>query len=238
MRSILFRIEYCLLLGCVVFILGSNISSAMELETGEATDITSNSATLHGTVISGRAPNLWFQYGTGSGSYTNSEVVHDWFPGKKEVSARISELSAVTTYYYRIAGHDTLPGTPLPMVYGNEKFFTTLEATPTPMVTPTPVCEAESIEASPKTLKLQREESGDVTVTVTGSEGCPVVGETVTAKIKSGKRRISVTPLSQNADAGGVALFTIAATKKTGNAKMKFKTASGLRTTVTVKVGR
>lgn len=60
----------------------------------------------------------------------------------------------------------------------------------------------------------------------------------MTAKIKSGKRCVSVTPLGQNTDAGGQAIFTITATKETGNAKVKFKIAGGLKTTVTVKVRR
>ncbi|BBO19221.1 conserved hypothetical protein [Candidatus Brocadia pituitae] len=64
------------------------------------------------------------------------------------------------------------------------------------------------------------------------------MSETVTAKIKSGKRRISVTPLSQNTDASGEAIFTIKAMKETGNAKVKFEAASGLKTAVTVKVKR
>ena len=179
---------------------------------------------------------MFFEYGTTSGSYSNSvgAVRED---SSEKVSARISGLSAATTYYDRIV----VVTKPVPTIstgytYGNEESFTTLSATPT--VTPTPVCEAESIEASPKTLKLSREESGNVTVTVTGSEGCPVVGETVAAKIKSGKKRISVLPQSADTDVNGQVIFTITTTKKTGNAKVKFEVASGLKTTVTVKVRR
>ena len=207
------------------------VTPAPWLITEDATNITSSSATLNATVpiVVGY---IYFEYGTASGSYTSSvDAVREDTSDK--VSANISGLSPSTTYYDRVVVFEKPPGG---YTYGDEKSFTTLAATPTG--TPTPVCEAEAIEAFPKTLKLRKEESGVVTVTVAGSEGCPVVGETVTAKIKSGKKRISVTPLSQNTDASGEAIFTIAATKKAGNARVKFETASGLKTTVTVRVRR
>ncbi|BBO18678.1 conserved hypothetical protein [Candidatus Brocadia pituitae] len=96
-------------------------------------------------------------------------------------------------------------------------------------------CQADSIEASPKTLKLKIKESGTATLTVLCSDGSPVICETVMATIKSGKKRISVTPLSQDTDVNGEAIFTITATTKTGKAKVEFE-ATGLKTTVTVKV--
>ncbi len=105
-----------------------------------------------------------------------------------------------------------------------------------PLITPTPTpCEVADIEASPKMLKLKRKETDDVTVTVTGKEGCLVVGETVTAMITSGKKRVSVTPLSQDTNINGEAIFTITATKKAGNATVRFE-AAGLKTTLKVKV--
>ncbi|MEP9410109.1 MAG: hypothetical protein HRF42_01665 [Candidatus Brocadia sp.] len=252
MRNISFSIAYCFLIVYGIFGLCSWLTFAEEIPlvtgtplttptppgviTGEATDVTSSSATLNGTtylLISTK----FFEYSTISGAYDSAiyDVRGTITDTKEEVSASISGLSAATTYYYRLVVYEKPPGG---YTYGNEVSFITLGATPIPTVTPTPVCEAESIEASPKTLKLKREESSNVTVTVTGSEGCPVVTEMVTAKIKSGKRRISVTPLSQNTDAGGEAIFTIKATKKTGNAKVKFEVASGLKTAVTVKVRR
>ncbi len=202
--------------------------------TDDATNVTSSSATLHGRILKYVTIGAkWFEYGTVSGAL--DRTVATYGSGESEtydmVSADISGLSPVTTYYYRIVGQYKHHNT-----YGDEKFFITLSATPA--VTPSPLCEAESIEASPKMLKLRREESGVVTVTVAGSEGCPVAGETVTAKIKSGKKRISVTPLSQSTDANGNAIFKIMATKKTGNARVKFETAGGLKATVTVKVRR
>lgn len=121
------------------------------------------------------------------------------------------------------ADFELIPGTP----------------TPTPLASPipTPLCPAEVIEASPKTMLLNRRESDEETITVLCMDGSPVAGETITWKIKSGKRRITITPVSAVTDAAGEARFTITATEKAGEAKIKFedKTA-GLKTTVTVKV--
>ncbi|MCC7210684.1 MAG: hypothetical protein E3K40_03120 [Candidatus Brocadia sp.] len=205
------------------------------LITDDATEITSHAATLNGTVAS-EDPNylvhcLGFEYGTSSGLYTHSpcEGVGLMVSGKR--SAIISGLTPVTTYYYRMYTVEKVGS-----AYGDEKSFTTLTATPT--VTPAPVCDAASIEASPKTMKLKGGENGNVTVAVICADGSPGIGEPMTAKIKSGKRCVSVTPLGQNTDAGSQAIFTITATKETGNAKVKFKIAGGLKTTVTVKVRR
>jgi hypothetical protein len=110
--------------------------------------------------------------------------------------------------------------------------------TPTaiPTVTPTPVvCNAELITVFPRKLKLKREESDDVLVTLTGEGDCLVEGETIKAKITNGKKRISVSPTSVITNADGQAEFTITALEKTGNAKVKFKGAD-VKTIVEVKV--
>lgn len=152
-----------------------------------------------------------------------------------KVSANISGLTPATTYYDRVVIEEKgVPPDSPHFTYGNEKSFTTLAVAPT--VTPTPECEIESVEASPKVLKLHKEESGNITVAVTCTDGSTVVGEMVTAKINSGKKRISISPQNANTNASGEAIFTITATKKTGNAKVKFEVANGLKTTVTVKV--
>lgn len=205
------------------------------LITEDATEITSHSATLNGTVAS-EDPNyrvhcLGFEYGTSSGLYTHSPCEGNGLMVSGKRNAITSGLSPATMYYYRMYTMEKLGS-----AYGDEKSFTTLNATPT--VTPTPFCDAVSIEASPKTLKLKRGESGNVTVTVICADGSPGIGKLMTAKIRTGKRCISVTPLGQNTDASGQAIFTITATKETGNAKAKFKIAGDLKTTVTVKVRR
>lgn len=203
--------------------------------TREATDITSNSATLNAIVPFGMtAVSIYFEYGTTSGAYTDSvDAERDGM--SDNVSAQITGLLAATTYYDRIVAV-TKPVPPFNngYTYGNEESFTTSPATPT--VTPTPICKAESIDASLKTLKLKREESGNVTITVTCTDGSPSVSELVEAKIKSGKRCISISPQSAETNVDGLAIFTITATKKNGNAKVKFEAADGLKTTVAVKV--
>ena len=89
---------------------------------------------------------------------------------------------------------------------------------------------------SPGKLVLKRSSSKSVTVTVTGEDGCPVEGETVTAKIdKAGQRRIVISPASGVTDTDGQVTFTITAGKKTGNARVTFQ-AGSVRKIITVKV--
>ena len=99
--------------------------------TGEATDVTSSSATLNGAVYIILISTKWFEYGTISGEYDSA--VYDVRgtitnnASKEEISASISGLSATTTYYYRLVVYEKPPGG---YTYGNEKSFTTLGATP------------------------------------------------------------------------------------------------------------
>lgn len=93
-----------------------------------------------------------------------------------------------------------------------------------------------SMTATPDKLSLNREEGGEVTITVTGEYDLPVEGEEVKVKVNAkGKRRISVSPSSGITDSNGQATFTITANTKKGNAKVKFK-ASCLKKSVKVKV--
>ncbi|MCF6155828.1 MAG: hypothetical protein E3K36_11385 [Candidatus Brocadia sp.] len=201
-----------------------------KVTTGESSLSEGNSVILEGIVNAhGLLTTAWFDYGTSSGSYNNkssTQIVTGTTDTK--VSINIGKLLEETIYYYRIAAQDSA-GTS----YGDEKYFGLIPLTPT--VTPTPGCKAEEITASPHVLRLKKEKSDDVTVTVTCSDSTPVVGETVTAKVKSGKKRVSVTPPSQDTDTNGKAIFTITATQKTGKAKVEFKSA-GLKTTVAIKV--
>lgn len=59
-------------------------------------------------------------------------------------------------------------------------------------------------------------------------EDYPFAGETVTTKALPGKKRISVIALSQDTDTNGKTLFVIIATKRTGNVKVNFKTATSI----------
>jgi len=195
------------------------------IETGDATDITSNSATLNATVCSGTpAESMTFEYGTISGSYTSS-VGAETIDMSDQVSAKISELSPKTTYYYRIA----ILQKPVPPssgeVYGAEKSFTTL-----------PECGAKEIAISPNRLRLKIGKSGEITVTL-GGDDCVPAGNTVTATTsKIGSKRIWVTPASQATNENGEAVFTITAVK-IGTAKVIFK-AGGQKKSLIMKVRR
>ena len=243
------RIYFCLVCWFSIittfFILCSNLIflpillaqdlSPPTVSTGEATDVTSNSATLNGT-LSGRAPAVWFQYGTTSSSYYYSASVSWSGPGIDTVTSSLSGLSAATTYYYRIAAYDSYPGYTTDTAYGEEKFFVTLSETPTPTVTPTPLCEVESVSVLPKRLILKRGKSHEVTVNLKGKNDCSTEGKIITATIsKMGSKRISVMPTSQVTDENDTAEFIITAGNKVGNARVTFK-ADSQKISLTVKV--
>ncbi len=102
----------------------------------------------------------------------------------------------------------------------------------------TVVCEAETIETSSNKLTLKRKKKQDVTVTMTGTEGCPSEGITVEATVNAaGKKRLSVSPTSKETDDKGQAVFTITAKNKPGNAKITFR-AGSLSQSISVKVGK
>jgi len=93
-----------------------------------------------------------------------------------------------------------------------------------------------SLTLSPDKLSLTREESVEMTVTVTGEYDSPVEGETVTAKVNAaGKKFVSVSSSSNATDSNGQTTFTIIAGKKAGKAKVAFKSGC-LKKSVTVKV--
>ncbi|MDO8142000.1 MAG: M12 family metallo-peptidase [Candidatus Brocadiales bacterium] len=93
-----------------------------------------------------------------------------------------------------------------------------------------------SMTVSSDKLLLIKEESSEVTVTVTGEYDSPVEGETVTAKVNAaGKKFVSVLPSSNATDSSGQTTVTITAGKKAGKAKVTFKSGC-LKKSVTVKV--
>ncbi len=168
MRNVFFSIAYSFLTTIGLF---SNLTFAANVTTGEATNVTSNSATLNGIVSNSRSPSEWFEYGTASGSYDNSTRTTSVFPfaGTKTVSIEVCGLSASKTYYYRIAAYENTPGGPLfyPDAYGEEKSFTTL-----------PACEAKEITTSPGKLRLKIGKSSEVIVALKGDDYVPA-GNTV-----------------------------------------------------------
>lgn len=96
-------------------------------------------------------------------------------------------------------------------------------------------CKAKRIQLSQDALALQKGESGELVVTVTGENGCPAEGVSITTTIKKGRKRISLSPESGITDENGQIAFTITAKEKTGNAKVVFKTGK-LKEKLTVKV--
>ncbi|HHT9148611.1 MAG TPA: Ig-like domain-containing protein, partial [Candidatus Wujingus californicus] len=104
-------------------------------------------------------------------------------------------------------------------------------------VTATPVsCDvATAITSSSSTVTVAKGNSTTVTVTVTGANGCALVGDTVKASVNNSSIA-TITPSKAKTDADGQATFTITGNKK-GSAKVTFKekTAS-LKTKTTVNV--
>lgn len=92
-------------------------------------------------------------------------------------------------------------------------------------------CTAEKLKLSPTKLRLKKNTSDEVTVTVMGDGGCLVAGDTVNA----GNRLISITPESLETDEHGLAVFTVTAGRKTGNAKINFE-SGGKSTSMIVRV--
>ena len=93
-----------------------------------------------------------------------------------------------------------------------------------------------AMTVSSNSLLLNREESSEVTVTVTGEYDYSVEGETVKAKVNAaGKKLISISSTSNTTDPNGQATFTITAGKKNGKAKITFKSGC-LKKSITVKV--
>ncbi len=216
-----------------------------EVITGDATDVTSTSVTLHGTAKSslGLSVNAWFEYGTTSGSYNNTSP-RQTLNGDTTVSIVVSGLIPAITYYYRIAaehGGIWIDDVFVPVVKadGSEKSFTTREATATPVATPTgspiPECNAEMISISPNRLRLKRKQSSEVIVTL-GGNSCIPVGKNVTVKTnKIGSKRILVIPTDQETDENGEAKFIITAKNRIGIARVVFE-ADNLKKSFLVKV--
>ena len=93
-----------------------------------------------------------------------------------------------------------------------------------------------AMTVSSNSLLLNREESSEVTVTVTGEYDYPVEGEVVKAKVNAtGKKLISISSASDTTDSNGQTTFTITAGKKAGKAKITFK-SDCLKKSITVKV--
>jgi hypothetical protein len=112
--------------------------------TNPATYVTSNSATLNGSVNpSGLPTTVYFQYGTTiSYGRTTTSQSYDGY-ATQSVSANISGLNASTTYHFRIVATNS-SGTS----YGSDRTFTTLTATGPPVVITSPATLIASFSAT------------------------------------------------------------------------------------------
>ena len=105
----------------------------------------------------------------------------------------------------------------------------------TPIPTPTSGCEVGEITLSENKLTLSVGTSKDVTVTLTGKDGCIPEGVTIKTEINTaGRKRISVSPENVRANDSGEATFIITAKKK-GSALLTFK-SNGMKKKLMVKV--
>ena len=103
----------------------TNTPSSPSATTGSASNVSYYTATLDGTVnANGFSTTTWFQYGTTSGSYSNTSSTQS-VSGTSDttVSIDISGLSGGTTYYYRIAAQNSAGTT-----YGSEMSTTNTQA--------------------------------------------------------------------------------------------------------------
>ena len=114
-------------------------------------------------------------------------------------------------------------------IYTTTAQSTTTAATPTTTPTATPIatptiseCEPAVIALDAKKLNLKLGEGKTVTVTVSGSDDCKSEGATVTAAVKTGKKRVTIDAATATTDANGQATFTITAGQKKGNSKVVF----------------
>ncbi len=117
-----------------VSVIEDSSSSPPTVTTSSATDVTSSSATLNGTVnANGLSTTAWFNYGIASGSYTGTSTTQS-VSGSSDtsVSIYVSGLSSGTGYYYRLVAQNNAG-----VSYGSEKSFTTITSS-TPVPTPTP----------------------------------------------------------------------------------------------------
>lgn len=210
------------------------------VSTGPALDITANSAYLTGSVFNKyKGGTAWFEYGL-DGTFNNSTspvTLYDY--GVADMMNPIDGLLPETGYSFRLVAKNDAG-----ITYGEVEGFTTLIKTTTPSLTPTPSPISTNICVNPTSLEvdlylkrtLKRKQSKDVTVTITGEGGCPINGATVTAKVVTGKRLISVTP-GAITDEGGNAVFTITAKNKVGRVRVLFK-VGGLKKFIIIKVRR
>lgn len=214
----------------------TTISTDMIATTCEATDVTSTTATLNGTIVKGGVGVYgYFEYGTTSGLYTYGAKLEQRSCSVEKEYGYLSGLAPETTYYYRFyaaSKNETK--------YGNEKFFTTLVegATPTPTVTSTPECKIKRMKVTPRRLTLKRGQNGAVTVILKGVENCSLCDVVTAATGKKGSNVIDIYSACQVINGKDTFEFDIGVNSwatATGKVRIIFK-AGNLKKAVIVEV--
>jgi phosphodiesterase/alkaline phosphatase D-like protein len=123
-------------------VIGYDLVNAV-VSTNSATNVTSSSATLNGTVNpNGRTTSVHFEYGLTT-SYGFSTATHNYNgTTTQNVSANITGLSPNTTYHFRLVATNG-GGTR----YGGDRTFRTLTPTGAPGVTTNPATNVASFSA-------------------------------------------------------------------------------------------
>ncbi len=143
--------------------------NAPVVQTGPATSITTDLATLSGTINPmGLSATVWFQYGTSSGSYSGTTSIQSIEHGSNTIpiSNRISELQTNMTYYYRLVAQNSAGA-----ASGSEMTFNTLP--PKGKIYGNVVCliKGEPVESAKLRLKGTRARKKSFQITHTDAHG-------------------------------------------------------------------
>lgn len=157
-----------LVLGAVLAATAVALAAMPGASTGEATDVTSTSATLTGVVNPNKEEtSAYFEYGTtpGYGAQTPAQAVGGGNAGK-DFSAPVSGLSPSTTYHFRLVATNA-SGTD----QGQDKTFTTLATGAAPPAN------AVTLAANPTKVRFGRTTTLSGQVTGNKAAGAEVVVE-------------------------------------------------------------
>jgi hypothetical protein len=189
-------------------VIGYDLGSAV-VSTNSASNVTSSSATLNGTVNpNGLTTTVHFEYGTTT-SYGSSTANHNYTGNTTQnVSASISGLTPNTTYHFRLVATSN-SGT----IYGGDRTFSTLAPTGAPGVTTNPATNVASFSA---TLNSSVYPHG-LTTTVYFQYGTTTgYGHTTASQTKTGNTYQSVSANISGLTASTTYHFRIVATNSAG----------------------
>lgn len=157
-----YRIRACNAAGCSGYSNEASATTAQAavapaVQTGGASSVTQNSATVSGSVSpNGLATSVWFEWGTSGnlGSVTQQQSVGSG-TGNQTISANLTNLAPGTTYFYRVAAQNSA-GTSHGVVHS----FTTGQA---PVVVPSAPSNLEAKEAKDQIRLKWRDNSTNET---------------------------------------------------------------------------